>query len=77
MVKREKIRGDKMAELKLYVWKDVLNDWTPGLVCVLANSEEKAWELLKQTNHTVWWLLLGKPPRVVEEPEAFVIWGGG
>ena len=34
--------------LKLYVWEDVLKDWTSGLVCVLASSQEQARELINK-----------------------------
>lgn len=77
--------------LKLFVWEDVLTDWTSGLICILAESLEQAMELLKKKNHTAWWVLNGEPenrdfkgiykliknPKIVKKPEAFVVWGGG
>ena len=77
--------------LKLYVWENVLEDYTEGMACAIAESEEKAWELLKEKDHTAWWILNGSPkdrnykgiykdalrPREITIPEAFVVWGGG
>lgn len=37
--------------LSLFVWKDVLTDYTAGLVCVLAHDEAEAWNLLAATDH--------------------------
>lgn len=34
-------------KLKMYVWENVLPDYTYGMVCAIAESEEQAWELLK------------------------------
>jgi len=76
--------------MKLWVMEGpgVLSDG--GLVCVLAETEEQAWTLLKQENCTAWWVLRGGPEdrddprpidrlprrfRCVEDPEAFVRWG--
>jgi len=103
--------------VKLYVWEGVLTDWTSGMVCILANSEEEAWDLLFKKDKIAWSALqdendrygwnffeaikkdrnldlselrkeylnknkmvcfdTAKRPRVVEEPEAFAVWGGG
>jgi len=77
--------------LKLYVWEDVLRDYTAGIVCVLAENEEAAWKVLYEEERTAWWVLQGEPedrhmkgispkatrPRCVTEPEAFAVWGGG
>lgn len=40
--------------MKLYVWETVLCDYTCGLVVVLANSEEEAWDILYEKDDTVW-----------------------
>jgi hypothetical protein len=80
-----------MANLKLYIWEDVLRDYTPGMVAVLAESEEQAWELIKQKDEVAWYSLLGYPskediamgcpdairPREITKPEAFTVHGGG
>jgi hypothetical protein len=50
-----------MVELKLYVWENVLTDYTEGIVCVLAHNEEEAWALLQKEDDTAWWVLQGSP----------------
>lgn len=80
-----------MCNLKLYIWENVLRDYSPGMVAVLAESEEQAWELLRQKYEAAWEQLRGyddmynpkglypnaKRPREITEPEAFAVWGGG
>lgn len=80
-----------MCNLKLYIWEDVLRDYTPGMVAVLAESEEQAWELIKQKDISAWEQLRGydetyndkglypnaKRPREITKPEAFTVHGGG
>lgn len=71
------------SKLKLYVWEQVLCDYTCGMVCVLAHNEEEAWKLLKEKDWRAYEMLRGinpediERPRVVDKPEAFVVWGGG
>lgn len=79
-----------MNMLNLYVWEGVLEDYSAGIVVVLAESEESAWELLKISDNVAWWRLQGQPddrdykgispdatrPMLVTEPAAFVVWGG-
>jgi hypothetical protein len=72
-----------MDSLKLYVWEDVLCDYTCGLICILAKSEDAAWQLLKETNDVAHWSLTEgssaetSHPKVYDSPCAFVSWGGG
>jgi len=35
-----------MAKLKLFVWEDVLTDYTPGIAFALAETEQEAREIL-------------------------------
>lgn len=37
---------DKAKKLKLYVWEEYAPDWSDGLAFAIAESEEKAIELL-------------------------------
>ena len=60
--------------MKLYVWKDVLCDYTCGMVCVLANDLEEALKLYDALNMGE---KLGSPTLIVTEPAAFAVWGGG
>ena len=52
--------------MKLYVWENVLTDYTEGLVCILAKSEQQAWQLLYEKDDTAWWDLQGCPKRPTE-----------
>lgn len=47
--------------MKLFVWENVLTDYTDGLVCVLAHNETEAWERMKATDKTAWLVLRGQP----------------
>ncbi len=63
-----------MGKLKLFVWEDVLRDYTSGIVVALAENEEAAFKLVKEKCSYI--PEIGKP-RIIEKPEAFVVWGGG
>lgn len=66
-----------MENLKLYVWENVLADWTDGIMFALASSPEEAQALiLKHTN----FVPLGefsKPYKVYDSPVGFALHGGG
>jgi hypothetical protein len=75
--------------MKLFVWEDVLQDYTSGIVVAFAETEDEAWKLIAKngrfsaseepvTDEEVneWVKRIGKP-RLVEKPEAFIVWGGG
>ncbi len=104
--------------MKLYVWEDVLEDYTSGMICILAKNEKQAMEELYKKDDIAWSKIMGlwdriswgsKPikklektnpntnlcalqkiyadkekikqfqirPRIIKEPEVFVVWGGG
>lgn len=44
----------RKRQLRMYVWKDVLEDWSSGIVAVAAYDEAHAWDLLKQEDETAW-----------------------
>lgn len=62
-------------KLKLYVWEDVLTDYTSGIMVALAPDVETARKLIaeKMTYKTS---DLEKEPQVVTEPSAFYVYGG-
>lgn len=107
-----------MNKLKIFVWEDVLSDYTPGIVCIFAESLEQAFEILYLKDSLAWFSLQNitvnwndkhiselckiypkdnlmqlqkrhfdsleikvsstyKKPKIITEPEAFVVWGGG
>jgi len=68
----------KVGELKLYVWEDVLSDYAPGLAVVLAHDEDEAQRIMKEKfpDYVTEELPFSKC-KVVTEPDAFYVYGGG
>ena len=72
-----------MTDLKLFVWENVLTDYTDGMICVLARTESEAIDLLALKDPLAFNAITDDSkksmpkPKVVTEPEAFVVWGGG
>jgi hypothetical protein len=73
-----------MKKLQLYVWENVLTDYTDGVMFALASSEIEARKLLrkelgetqlKYNEHVL--ADLAKRPRKITAPEAFAVYGGG
>ena len=66
-------------QLKLYVWEEVLTDYTDGIIVVLAHSYEEALEKIEEKEGDGFELTEAKthPHKVVTRPESFVCWGGG
>lgn len=60
--------------MKLYVWR---NGWLGSLVCAMAESPEKAKELIKScvdVHQDILDLEFANPPEVYETDKAFVVW---
>ena len=65
-------------QLKLYVWEDVLRDYTPGMVCILAHDLEEAHEYaIKNFETYVANDFFGKPYTVHTELYGVYVYGGG
>lgn len=67
-------------KLKLYVWENVLADWTAGMAVALAYSPEDAKEQLMKAGLKHTWdgvKLDGVSPVEVEKPAGFFCYGGG
>jgi hypothetical protein len=69
-------------KLRLYVWENVLCDYSSGLAVALAHSAAEARQLLLakiggqfHILNTVDDLLV--EPKIVESPAAFFVYGGG
>lgn len=64
--------------MKLYVWQGegVLQDYTSGMICVLADSLEEALKLIEQKSPYAMNNFPVNEYEVVEKPEAFMCWGG-
>jgi hypothetical protein len=66
-------------KLKLFVWDEegTLRDYTSGMICVLAHNLEEALKLIQiKSPHAMGDFEVFKY-KVIEEPEAFLCWGGG
>lgn len=64
-------------DLKLFVWEDVLTDYTSGLMVALAHDVAEARELLRDKVGYDSADIDREPTHVVEEPSAFYVSGGG
>jgi hypothetical protein len=67
---------------KLYVWENVLEDYTPGMMVALADNVKDAKRILKQIDPNIPEEDLARTPEIVDlsNPEtigAWVVWGGG
>lgn len=62
--------------LRLYVWEDVLADYTSGLMFALAESEDEARRLILIAEPAVPDTDLMENPRVYSHPVGFVVWSG-
>ena len=65
------------AMLKLFVWEDVLKDYTAGVIFALAENVDEARELVLATHGEYVASETGKEPQVFDSPVAFASWGGG
>ena len=66
-----------MSALKLFVWTEVLTDYSHGMMVALAHDVEEARALLLEEVNYLPADDLAREPLVVEEPSAFIVWGGG
>ena len=67
------------SKLKLFVWEGdgVLQDYTNGMICVLAKDLEEAVGLISKKYHYCMNSFPVDKYTVVEKPEAFICYGGG
>lgn len=80
-----------MDKLRLYVWENVLRDWTPGIAFAYASSVREARDLIMKSDGGGRWSkkealkasrgsikaeLLAEP-KVFETPVGYAIYGGG
>ena len=73
-----------MKDLKLFIWEDVLADYTSGIAFALAETTEEAREIIFAKAMTEDGYIsstlksdLASKPKVVDNKEGFYIWGGG
>ena len=67
-----------MKKLKLYVWENVLTDYTDGIIFALASTveEARAKVLKKDSLRPVADAIMAEPD-VYDSPIGFTLWGGG
>ena len=63
--------------LRLYVWEDVLSDYTSGVMFALAPSLEEARRMLIETGVAAVEHAVTEPHKVYDRPFALALWGGG
>lgn len=67
-----------MSKLKMFVWHDVLTDYTSGMVCILAHNFEEAIAIAKQDFPTfIVEDFVGKEYQVYDTPHGEYVYGGG
>lgn len=68
-----------MAELRLYLWRDVLRDYSPGMAFAIASSADEARGMLIRSEDLCSGSDFAKPPEVhpLTEPFCAAMWGGG
>lgn len=66
-----------MAQLKLFVWENVLRDYTSGVIFALAEDVDSARKLICAVHGEVVASETVKEPQVFDSPVAFAQWGGG
>jgi hypothetical protein len=69
--------------MKLFIWEDsgTLQDWTNGMIVVVAEDLEGAHRAIAEKCHYAEGAYAAVPSRTMEladvKPEAWVCWGGG
>ena len=65
--------------MALYVWHDVLEDYTSGIAFALARSRAEAWRVLERDDPVAARVVResGAKPKRYDTARAFAIWGGG
>jgi hypothetical protein len=66
--------------LKVYVWQDVLRDYSAGLVVIIAHNLDEAREVFMRDYPNEQYVLdnfFGAPHTVHTDPAAFYVYGGG
>ena len=62
--------------MKLFVWHNVLTDWSDGVMFAYANNVEEARKMVLEDCDYVG-AELDQEPTVYEKPVGFAHWGGG
>jgi len=65
--------------MKMYVWKDVLCDYTCGMIVVFAHDLKEARQIAKKQLDSVDYegSIEVDEPDIYDKPSAVAVWGGG
>jgi hypothetical protein len=71
-----------MTKLKMFVWRDVLTDYTSGIAVALAKTEEEARTVILRDakdyeRKSLGSDISGKADEIYENPSGVHCWGGG
>lgn len=71
-----------MKKMKLFVWPNVLSDYTPGIMFALAHDVDEARQMIMNSEKDLaFWERfereLASQPDVYDQPIGFALWGGG
>ena len=68
----------EVEQLKMFIWENVLTDYTSGMVAIYAKDLEHALEIArKKFDNYIVEDFAGKTYTVVTKPDAFYVYGGG
>ena len=62
---------------KMYVWEDVLCDWSCGMIVAYAESVEQAREIVRKEHEEYIYAETHRDPIEISGPAAFYVYGGG
>ena len=65
-----------MPTLKMFVWEGVLQDYTSGMICVLAHDITEATRLVREKYGHWADECVADKCRTIEKPAAFAVYGG-
>ena len=78
------LKNVKMKDLKLFIWEDVLSDYTSGIAFALAENIAEAREIIfakfeKEEQYLSDTLKadLSDEPEMIDTKGGFYVWGGG
>lgn len=68
--------------MKMFVWRDVLIDYTSGIAVALANDEDEARKVIIRDaedyeKKTLAGDIIGPPDEIYDKPTGVHVWGGG
>lgn len=79
---RPRPEEDRMAKkVRLFVWRDVLRDYTSGIIAAIATDADEAREAVvagaEDWEKATLYAEMGEPPEVHDAPFGVHVWGGG